>query len=70
VVEHLVDLVRGEHPLGVGDQVSQDLVAQPAGPDGQGLPHADRGIQRPPRLSGLLVQARQQGLQVPARGQV
>jgi hypothetical protein len=68
-----VDLVRGELPVGVGDQVSQDLVAQPAGPHRRGLPPADRGLQRPPRLGGLvgdLVQARQDGLQVPARGQV
>ena len=57
---------------GVGVQVGQHLVAQPAGPDGRGLPAADRGLQRPPRLGGLLVdlvQARQHGLQVPARGQ-
>jgi hypothetical protein len=39
----------------------------------RGLPAADRGLQRPPRLGGgLLVdllQAREHGLQVPARGQ-
>ena len=68
-----MDLVRGELAPGVGDQVSQDLVAQPAGPDGRGLPAADRGLQRPPGLGGLLgdlVQARQHRLQVAARGQV
>ena len=72
VVEHLVDLVRGELLVRVLVQVGQHLVAQPAGPDSRGLPAAGRGLQRPPRLGGLLVdlvQARQHGLQVPARGQ-
>ena len=52
--------------------MGQHLVAQPAGPDSRGPPAADLGLQRPPRLGGLLVdlvQARQHGLQVPARGQ-
>jgi hypothetical protein len=43
-------------------QVGEHLVAQPAGPGGRGLPAADRGLERPPRLGGLLgdlIQARQ-----------